>query len=123
MDDNLLEGFANWMRQQFNIDLKDMSEVGDIVLANVKMTPDNGNKPIEYKNATKFKVWSNEDGTVFKIQDTSYPDENQPNKADFPSVSQSPYAGKIFTLSRDQYEKLNMFPKSPDQNIGMGGMF
>lgn len=108
----LKEGFSNWLDKQFNFDAGDMSQQGTITLANIKMTPDGGDEPIEYKTLTQFQVWSNPDNTVFKLKDVNGIDKGS-DRASNPYTTVSSNAGRTFTLTKDQYEKLLMFPKQP----------
>jgi len=112
--------FSNWMQQQFNIDSNDFKGLGDVVLSNIKLTPDDGDgEPVEYKSPSKFKITSNKDGSIVKLTDTNIQDTQNRNKAEFPNTTKSPEAGRTYTMSRKEYEKLLLFPSQPQQPMGM----
>lgn len=114
----ITESFGDWLKQNLNTDLKDFSEIGDFELANTNFTNSSQNTTTPYKVPTTFKVYSNKDGTVYKLTDAGYPDKSDPEKADFPHSGVSKHAGKTYTLTKDQFEKLAMFRSMPQAPPG-----
>jgi len=100
--------FGDWMTREFGVEDKDFADIGDIWLANTLLKPDGSDEEIEIKRPTLFTLSRNDDGTVYKLVVQGKPDPSDPRKAAFPHAAESPYHGKEFTLTKDEYEKLIM---------------
>lgn len=106
MNLKIRESFGDWAKRHIDADTTDFSELGLTVLANVKLTPDNGGEPVEYIQPTQFQVTSNSDGTVYKLKEISNTGKNYMSR---------PYSNKTYTLTKSEYEKLLLFPSQPQQ--------
>lgn len=114
---NLLEGFGSWINKNMNIGLSDFADMGNTMLTNIKLTPDGSDKEVTYSRPTMFSVKSNADGTIFKLCDISSKSDNvkRPENPHSP-ISDAP--GATYTLDKDAYEKLLLFPKT-QQPMGL----
>ena len=107
-----------------NVDLGDFAEIGDVILTKKQLEPSFGDKDDsdEYAQPTIFKVHANKEQTVFKLVAQGEPDPLDKGKAAFPHSSSTDKHGKVYTLDKEEYEKLQLFPKPPGMAGGMPGM-
>lgn len=113
---NLLEGFSDWLKSNINqnIDMGDFAQIGNTFRANITLTTSSGEK-VKFPYLTEFEVWSNSDGSVFKLIVKGSKNSNSGYG------SASPHEGKVFTLNKKSFEQLQLYPRNPQANMG-GGM-
>lgn len=121
--DNIFESFGDWMKRHMNVDLGDFAEIGDVVLTKKQLEPSFGDKDDsdEYPQPTRFKVFANKEQTVFRLVAQGETDPMDSDKAAFPHSASTDKHGKVYMLDKEEYEKLQLFPKQPGMGGGMGG--
>lgn len=120
MKRKIIESFGDWLSRNLNVKIDNFSEIGNIILANIKMVPDDGTEPVEYPQTTIFQVAKVDDGKYYKLKDIGYEDKNNKDLAAVPHYIKSPNAGRTYTLSKEQFEKVMMFrAPSPQQQMPM----
>jgi len=116
-----MEGFDSVMRSKFAMKASTFAEIGDQTFMK-PITLKSGDREMKYPGGSTFSVSVNEDGTVYKLVDKNYPDPDNPDMSAHPAHSNpSPNAGREFTITKEEWEKL-IAPSPPQQPGGMPGM-
>jgi len=114
--------FNQWLKQYMNMEIGDFADISDIVASNKELKPMGDEKPIQMKKSTIYKVSRNPESNAVTLKVQAKPDPNDPEKAAFPHASASPYHGKKFVLSPEEYEdKFGKFPPEPGGPLGGAG--
>jgi hypothetical protein len=110
--------FDDWLGSNLNMKMRDFAEIGDTWLPSNTFEKDgaeNGEKSSRLPNLTAYKVFVNKDGTVYKFVDASVADERDKDSPKEPYGNVTHKRGKEYLLTKDEYQKLALFPKLPQQ--------
>jgi len=116
------QDFDTWLKQNLNFDLKRFAELGDLQLTKTKFkTVDGEDVPVE--GMVKFRVRALDDeGNVYELEDAGESDPNDPTIPDEPYGRASPHAGKKYKITKQEYQRLCLFPSQAQMAGAAGGM-
>lgn len=115
------QDFDQWLKQNMSFSLKDFAELGDIQLTNTQFKTANGDT-IPVKGMVRFKVRPLDDeGSVYELEDMGYGKIDEPGSNDAPYGRSSIHAGKKYHVTKDEFQKLYLFPSQP-QDTGIPGL-
>jgi len=114
------QDYDSWLKSNLGVDLDDFADIGNIVIANTEFLR-KGGKPVPYAHNAMFKLYKKSDGT-YALKDLNEPDPNDKEKAAFPhAIAPSKYAGKVYYISKDEFEKFVKPRMSPEMAAGASG--
>jgi hypothetical protein len=113
--------FDKWLKQNMAFSLKDFAGLGDIQLTNTQFSTMNG-ETIPVKGMVRFRVTPLDDeGNAYELEDMGYGDKDNAGNSKSPYGRPSIHAGKKYKITKDEFQKLYLFPSQP-QGPGIGGL-
>ena len=118
--------YNSWLQQNMGLDMADFAKIGGPFFlpsnALQKDGDDNGEPTEKLPNLTPYDVYVNKQGTVYKLVDASEADPADRTKSKTTYGNVTHHGGQEYFLTKDQYQKLALYPKQAQPpGGGMGG--
>jgi hypothetical protein len=116
------QDFDTWLQQNMNFGLKDLAQLGDLQLANTNFKTIGG-EDIPVVGMVKFRVKPLDDeGNAYELEDAGEGDSEDASKPAEPYGRSSPHAGKKYKVTKQEFQRLWLFPSQAQMAGGAGGL-